>query len=294
MLGAIEGGGTKFLCAVGTSHEDVKNSIRIDTTTPNPTLDQVIRFFEPYDIEALGVGMFGPLDLRPGDLRGTLLKTPKKGWTGAPVGPRLREALGIPVRLDTDVNAAALGEYLWGAAKGANPVLYVTVGTGVGGGLLVGGEPVHGLMHPEVGHLPVPTLDYQGHPDNFHGTCPFHGRCLEGLASGPALAARMARAPETLPDDHPVWRLTARYIGRALASVVLVASPQRIVVGGGVGSRAALMPVIREELQRALGGYLPRQEVGEQIEGYVVPPGLGGSSGLAGAFALAAQSRAPA
>ena len=289
MLGAIEGGGTKFLCAVGEGHDAVVASQRIQTRTPDETLEEVAAFLGRYELEAVGIGMFGPLELSAGPRWGSLLRTPKPDWSDAPVASRISEALGgVPVAIDTDVNAAALGEATWGAARGADPVLYLTVGTGVGGGVLVHGAPVHGLMHPELGHLPVPVLtDAEGRPDPFPGACLFHGRCLEGVASGPALHARLGLSAEEIADEHPVWELTGRYVGHALASAVLVLSPERIVVGGGVATRPALLPAARRALSEALAGYVARPQLGASIDEYVVRPGLGDRSGIAGAFALA-------
>lgn len=289
MLGAVEGGGTKFICEVGEAQDRVVASTRIPTTTPEETLDQVLAFFAPFRLEALGLALFGPLELRPGPTQGTLLTTPKPGWAGVPVAGRLGSALGVPVAVDTDVNAAALAEQRWGAARGADPVLYLTVGTGVGGGLVVHGQPVHGLLHPELGHLLIQTGAAE---DSFAGVCLHHGRCLEGLASGPAVRARTGATPEELPDEHPVWELVGRLVGNALAAAVLVCSPQRIVLGGGVGSRRAVLEAARRSLVATLAGYVPRPEVSaEGVASWLVAPGLGERSGVAGAFGLAEQAR---
>jgi len=229
-----------------------------------------------------------------------MLVTPKPGWSHAPIRARF-DALGVPMRLDTDVNAAALAEQTLGAASGADPILYVTVGTGIGVGVVVHGEPVHGLLHPEMGHVPVPPFA----DDPFEGSCPFHGRCLEGVASGTALRARLggpslngdwalgpgpSAAGENLADDDPVFVLVGRYLGQALGSAVLTLSPERIVVGGSVASRPAVIPALRAALLSTLAGYVPALDA-SSIERYVVPPHFA-DSGLRGAFLLAARARA--
>lgn len=284
VLGAIEGGGTKFVCEVGTGPDEVHESIRVETTTPDETLGRCIALLAKHRVRAVGVGMFGPLDLA----RGATLRTPKPGWDGVDVRGRLVEALGVPVAVDTDVNAAAVAEARHGAGRGKDPVVYVTVGTGVGGGVVVRGRPLHGLMHPELGHLAVPRLTgLDGAPDTFDGVCPFHGRCLEGLVAGPALTKRLGHPIETLPDTAPLFALAGRYLGHALASVVLVLSPERIIVGGGVGARPSLLSAARASLSEALGGYLPWDGLGTSLDALLVPPGLGARAGICGAFALA-------
>jgi fructokinase len=289
LLGAIEGGGTKFACAVGYGPEQIIEEIRIETRDPETTLRDIESFFDGQQMAALGVGMFGPLELRPGDNQGSLLATPKPGWAGFPLLKRLRRLFRIPVAIDTDVNTAALGEARVGAAVGLGVVLYVTVGTGVGGGVLVNGQPLHGLMHAEFGHIPMPILrDSAGRLDTFTGSCPYHGRCLEGLISGPALLRRTGKRGETLEPDDVAFDWAARYLGVGLASAVLILSPERIIVGGGVMASARLLPRVRAALVDALANYVVRREVtGAFIDTYVVPPGLGSHSGIAGAFVLA-------
>ena len=295
LVGAVEAGGTKVLCAIGTGPEDVRAEVRVPTTTPAETLAAVVRFFRDAGaaqgaIAALGVGSFGPIDLRTGSPTfGFITSTPKPGWAQTDVAGELRRALGVPVGFDTDVNAAALGEWRWGAAQGLESVLYLTVGTGIGGGALVRGEPVHGLVHPEMGHLRVP---HDQAADPFPGACPFHNDCLEGLASGPAMAARWGQAAETLAPDHPGWALEARYLALALHNYVCTLSPQRIVVGGGVAAAAPLLPLVRRELRGLLNGYIRAREVQDELDRYVVPPGLGGRSGVLGGLALAERTLA--
>lgn len=293
LLGAIEGGGTKFVCAVGDGHEHIVDEVRIATGEPEATLGEVIAFFRKYPIEALGIGMFGPLELRAGEEHGRILATPKPGWAGFPFLEYLEQHLAVPTGVDTDVNAAALGEAHFGAARGAQVVLYVTVGTGVGGGILVHGRPLHGLMHAEFGHIQMPQLaDASGNLDTFEGSCRYHGRCLEGLIAGPSLLRRTGIKGEALPSDHPAFDWAARYLGVGLATAVLTLSPERIVIGGGVMASAHLLPKVRASLQTSLAGYVQREELtGDAIDQYVVPPGLGTRSGIAGAFVLAEHAR---
>ena len=292
LLGAIEGGGTKFVCAVGSSAECIMDTCRIDTRDPETTLRDVVDFFARHPIEALGIGMFGPLELRAGANHGSLLATPKPGWAGYQFLKCLEKHFAIPIAIDTDVNAAALGEARAGAAQGCNVVLYVTVGTGVGGGVLVEGRPLHGLMHAEFGHVPVPVLrDVDGQWDTFEGSCPYHGRCLEGLIAGPALLRRTGKRGETLDPTDVAFDWAARYLGVGLASAVLTLSPERIVVGGGVMASARLLPKVRASLIEALAGYVVRDELTTTgIDAYVVPPALGAHAGISGAFVLAEQA----
>jgi fructokinase len=299
--GAVEGGGTKFVCAVGTGPGRILARTRIETTTPEATLRQVCDFLarkaEEVPLAAVGVACFGPLELDPGAPEfGSMLATPKPGWSGAPIREPIRERLGVPVVVETDVNGAALGEWRWGAARGCDPVLYLTVGTGIGGGIVLGGRPLHGLLHPEMGHIPLPRLTWpDGRLDDFPGTCPFHGACFEGLASGPALAARCGgTSPEALDPEHPVWELEAGYVASALATYVLVLSPQRIVVGGGVTQSGHFLARVRRRLPQVLAGYVKRPQVNTDVDSYVVAPRFGQEAGLIGALALAEGARGKA
>lgn len=287
LYGAIEAGGTKFVCAVGTGPEDLRAELVFPTSTPQETLAKCVEFFRAQaPIDALGVGCFGPLELRRGAARyGHVTTTPKAGWANADVVGPLQAALRVPVGFDTDVNAAVLGEARFGAARGLDSAIYVTVGTGIGGGALIAGKLAHGLVHPEMGHLLLPR-----EPDDhdFAGTCPFHGaRCWEGLASGPAIERRWGRRAETLPADHPAWDLEARYIASALTTLVLVLSPERLILGGGVMQGGALLPLIRQYLTRSLAGYVQAEAVLEHLPQFVVPPLLGARAGIVGGLALA-------
>lgn len=294
MLGGIEAGGTKFVCVIGTGPDDLRAELRVPTTTPAETLRAVLGFFDSQrplhgPIEALGIGSFGPVDLDPeSPTWGFITATPKPGWAHTDLAGTLRCELGVPVAFDTDVNAAALGEWRHGAAQGLDTCLYLTVGTGIGGGAIAGGRLLHGLVHPEMGHVRVPrdAADLA-----FPGICPFHGDCLEGLASGPAMAARWGVPPESLPPEHDAWTLEARYLALALAGFVCTLSPQRIIVGGGVMAEPSLLPRVRQQLQMLLGGYIQAPEVLTGIDRYLVAPALGSRAGVIGALVLAGQAR---
>lgn len=293
--GGIEAGGTKFVCAVGTGPEDVRAEVQFPTTTPAETLGRAIAFFQAQqerglDLAGVGIGSFGPLDPDPASPTfGHITTTPKPGWAWVDVVGTVRGALGVPVRFDTDVNAAALGEARWGAAQGLHTFLYLTVGTGIGGGGLVHGNLLHGLVHPEMGHIRIPH-DWQEDP--YPGCCPYHGDCLEGLASGPALEGRWGQRGEALPPDHPAWDLEARYLALALVDFICTLSPQRILLGGGVMRQRHLFPRIRRAVQDLLAGYIRARALSEEVEAYIAPPGLGDRAGVLGALALAAQAPA--
>jgi fructokinase len=288
-FGGIEGGGTKFVCVIGSDPEDIQAESRFPTTTPEETLGRAVDFFhERGGIDALGIACFGPLDLRlESATYGRVLSTPKPGWSGADLVGRLRQAFDIPIGLDTDVNAAALGEGLWGAGHGMDTFIYLTVGTGIGGGVFAEGQLLHGLLHPELGHLPLP---HDRSRDPFEGTCPFHGDCFEGLACGPAMEKRWGRRAESLPEDHPAWDLEAEYISLALASYLYTVSPQRIIVGGGVGSNLHLLEKVRRKTRAGLNGYIQARALLEEMDSFIVPPGLGIRAGAAGALALARRA----
>ena len=290
LFGGIEGGGTKFVCAVGTGPDDIRAETRFPTTNPAETMGRAISFFQEQvaafgPILALGLACFGPLDPDPASPTfGHILPTPKPGWTNADIVSPLRAALKVPVGFDTDVNGAALSEARWGAAQGCDPVLYITIGTGIGGGLLVNGHLSHGLQHPEMGHIRLP---HDLLADPFPGVCPFHGDCFEGLAAGPAMEKRWGLKAETLPVDHPAWDLEAHYIALAVANFIVTVSPQRIILGGGVTQQEHMFPMIHQKVRTLLNGYVSSPLVGERIAEYIVPPGLGARAGVLGAIALA-------
>lgn len=287
LYGGLEAGGTKCVCAVGSGPGQLQALTRFATTTPAETLSRVIAFFTPYRpaLLALGVASFGPLDPRPASARfGHITSTPKPGWANTDMVGPLQRALGVPVAFDTDVNAAVLAEHRWGAAQGLDTCLYLTVGTGIGGGALVNGRLLHGFLHPEMGHIRVPH-DRQADP--FPGLCPYHGDCLEGLASGPALAARWGQPAETLASEHPAWALEAHYLGLGLVATICLLAPQRLVIGGGVMQQQRLWPLVRAQVRHVLNNYMSLPTSHNTLEDYVVPPALGAQAGVLGAIALA-------
>lgn len=295
LYGGIEAGGTKFVCAIGTGPQDIRAEVRFPTTMPQETLQRAVDFFQAQEallgepLAAVGIASFGPVDLIPGSpTYGFITSTPKPGWRNVDVVGPIRRALGVPVSFDTDVNGAALAEGLWGAARGLDTFIYLTIGTGIGGGGMVGGTLIHGLLHPEMGHLRIP---HDRERDPFEGCCPYHGDCLEGLASGPALEARWGVRAERLPPDHPAWDLEAEYLALALHNLVCALSPQRVILGGGVMRQEHLFPRIRARLRDLLNGYIPVPAIlTQEIEAYVVPPGLGDRAGVLGALALAMRA----
>ncbi len=288
LLGALEAGGTKMVCSTGDAEGHVFSRESFPTTTPGETLPKLVAFFRAAGVEALGIASFGPVDPRKDSpTYGTITSTPKLAWQNYPLLRAMRDALPIPMEFDTDVGAAALAEYALGAAKGLSSCLYVTVGTGVGGGLVVENNLVHGLLHPEFGHFWL-----RPHPDDPapHGFCPFHDGCLEGLANGPAIERRWGKKAEELPPDHPAWALEAHYLAQMCMTAVLVLSPEKIILGGGVMQQAHLFDPIRRQTQEMLGGYVRHPAILEHIDGYIVPPALGVNSGVTGALLLAARA----
>jgi fructokinase len=284
--GLIEAGGTKFVLGVADADRTIHARERIPTTTPEETLGAAVEWFaaQGADYAAFGIASFGPLDLDPTSASfGCVRPTPKPHWSGASLIEPFSTRFGVPVAIDTDVNGAALSEALWGAGAGLGSVLYLTIGTGIGGGFCSEGHLLRGLSHPEMGHIRMPR-----HPDDldFAGTCPFHCDCLEGLACGPAVIARWGKSLSELPEGHPGKRIIAWYIGRALATFQTVMEPARIVLGGGVTATEGLLDLIRAEALAANGGYT----VGK-IDELIVPPGLGDNAGLLGALALALALR---
>ncbi|HME37928.1 MAG TPA: ROK family protein [Steroidobacteraceae bacterium] len=294
-FGGVEAGGTKFVCAVGDERGKIHADVRFPTTDPISTLGKVRAFLEEHSsrfgkLAGIGVGSFGPVELdRTGARYGFIGPTPKPGWSGTDIVGTLARAFSCPIGFDTDVNAAALAEHRWGSARDVKNLVYVTIGTGIGGGVIVDGAPIHGLMHPEIGHI-YPrrhALDLA-----FDGVCPFHGDCLEGVASGPAILARTGASLQQLDEAHPQWEIEADYLGQLCAQLVVTLSPQRIVMGGGVMSQARLLPLVRRRMQRWLGGYIDRDQLLAGIDRYVVPPELGVHAGVLGALALAMDAAA--
>jgi fructokinase len=291
VYGGIETGGSKWQCAVGSAPDDLRANETLPTTTPKETIDRVVAFFEREGpVEAIGIGSFGPLDGKVSSPTwGHITTTPKPGWAHADVGQEIQRRLSVPVVFDTDVNAAAYGEHLWGAAKGLDTFCYITVGTGIGGGGMARGKLLHGLVHPEFGHMRIPH-DLEADP--FPGVCPYHGDCWEGLASGLAIEARWGRSAVDLAGDEAVWELEARYLALGLVCVICVLSPERIVLGGGVLSAPGLLPLVHREIGTLMNGYLDNAAVGDGIADYVTLPQLGSLSGVLGGIGLAQNGSA--
>jgi fructokinase len=295
LFGGVETGGTWCVCAIGSGPEEIVAEEQFPTTEPAETLARIVEFFRAGpEVEAIGIGSFGPVDLDPDSAGwGSVTTTPKPGWQHVSVAPVIREQLGVPVAFDNDVNAAALGEHRWGAGQGTASLCYLTIGTGIGAGLLIDGRPWHGLVHPEVGHIRIPR-EHDRERNRFGGVCPVHGDCWEGVASGPALEQRWGLTPKELPDEHEAWGLEAEYVALGILSIVLVFSPERVIVGGGVMDHARLLDAVRRRLRRLMAGYLPTPLLVEKIESYLVAPGLGDRAGVLGAIALAQSSVAHA
>jgi fructokinase len=289
LYGGIEAGGTKFVCVVAGGPGEIADEIRYQTSMPQETLGRAVQFFQPFvasgQIRAIGVGAFGPLDLNPeSPTYGQITATPKPGWSHTDVLGTLESALEIRIALDTDVNVAALGEYRWGASKGCDPSLYLTIGTGIGGGYIKDGRSLVGMLHPEMGHLRIP---HNREADPFPGICPFHEDCFEGLASGPAIEKRLGLSGARIPENDPFWNIEADYIASALMNYILTLSPKKIILGGGVMQREFLFSRVRWRVRELLNGYVSSRSLLENIDDYIVRPGLGNQSGSLGAIALA-------
>lgn len=290
LYAGIEAGGTKFVCAVGTGPEDIRAKTSFSTSTPQETIAKTKEFFRAQEsihgkISAIGVASFGPLDPNPASpTYGYITSTPKPGWANFNFVSALEGDYNLPIKFDTDVNGAALGEYRWGAAQGLDTFVYLTIGTGIGGGGLVNGRLMHGLIHPEMGHIALPH-DFDADP--YKGGCPFHGDCLEGLANGPAIKARWGQSAESLPPDHPAWVLEANYLALGLVNFIYILSPQRIIMGGGVMKQSHLFPLIRKKVLDILNNYVKSKQILEYIDDFIVPPALGSNAGVLGALALA-------
>ena len=288
LFGALEAGGTKMVLSIGNENNEILERASIPTRGPEETIREMNDWFAARGIAALGIGTFGPVDLDERSPKyGWITTTPKLEWIDTPLLPAMRARLGVPAMIDTDVNAAALAEYELGAAKGLNSCLYVTVGTGVGAGLVVEGNLVHGMMHPELGHMLLRQEEGDPTPDGF---CPYHKGCLEGLANGPAIEKRWGRSAKELPEDHPAWDLEARYLAQMCVDVVCAVSPEKIILGGGVMQQKHLFPRIRAAVRERLNGYIAMPQILREIDSYIVEPGLGTASGATGALLLARRA----
>ena len=280
---AIEAGGTKFICGIGNEKGEIFEKISIPTTVPEETMKKVIEYFKEKEFEAMGIGSFGPIDpVKSSETYGCISKTPKPHWSDYNIVGELKKNFNVPMEFDTDVNGAALGESLWGAGKGLNNVMYITVGTGIGAGAVVNGKMLQGLTHPEMGHISIKRNEN----DKYKGKCPFHSDCLEGLASGPAIEERWGEKGYNLEDKNEVWELEAYYLAQALVNYILILSPERIIMGGGVMKQKHMFPLIRKNVKEFLNGYVHKKEILEDIDNYIVYPGLEENSGLIGSLAL--------
>ncbi|SFE98310.1 fructokinase [Paenibacillus algorifonticola] len=282
-IGAIEAGGTKFVCGVGNEHGVIEDRVSFPTEKPEITMANVVGYFKDKQVEAIGVGTFGPINIdKSSPQYGFVTTTPKPGWGNFDFLGALKAHFDVPYGWDTDVNAAAYGEAVWGAAKGLDSCVYYTIGTGVGVGVYSEGKLVHGLVHPEGGHILT-----RRHPeDTYDGFCPYHGDCLEGVAAGPAIEKRWGVKAVELPPEHKAWEMEAFYIAQAVAGSILLLSPRKIILGGGVMHQLQLFPLIYAEVKRALNGYVQAAEILHNIEDYIVSPGLGDNAGLCGSLAL--------
>ena len=283
LIGGIEAGGTKMVCAVGDENGVVKDRTSLPTRQPEETFADMIAYYRNWDIQALGIGCFGPVDLnRQSRTYGYITKTPKPGWGNCDIVGAFKDALGVPVGFDTDVNGAVLGEVTWGAAKGLDSAIYITIGTGVGVGVYVNGGLLHGLVHPEGGHILLIR-----HPkDTYEGKCPFHKNCVEGLAAGPSIEARWGKKAAELADRDEVWEMEAYYIAQAITDYILSYSPQKIILWGGVMHQEKLFGMVRKEVLNLLNGYVAHEMITEHIDQYIVPPALGEDPGIMGAIKL--------
>ena len=286
ILGALEAGGTKMVCAIGDENGNLTDRISFPTETPEKTMPKLISYFKEHNIRALGIGTFGPADLNPeSDTYGYITTTPKLAWANFNIRGAFADTLQIPVGFDTDVNAAVLGEASFGCLKNIQNGIYLTIGTGIGAGILAEGRLLHGMLHPEGGHILL-----ERHPkDTYTGCCPYHKNCFEGLASGPAIEGRYGKKAIELTSLPEVWELEADYIAKALVSYILILAPERIVLGGGVMHQTQLFPLIRKRTTELLGGYIKTGQL-ENMDTYIVPPSLNDNQGVLGCLMLARNS----
>ena len=287
MYGALEAGGTKMVCAVGDENGRILEQISIPTTTPDETMPKILDYFKTKDICAIGIACFGPIDLdKKSNTYGYITSTPKTEWKNFNIVGCVRDALHIPVGFDTDVNGSLLGEITYGCAKGLTDAIYLTIGTGIGGGVMTNGKLLHGMLHPELGHIIIGKRA----DDKGECVCPFHDSCFEGLAAGPSIEKRWGRKAKELSDDPKVWELEADYIGTALVNFCMTLSPQKIILGGGVMHQMQLFPLIRDVFKKKMAGYINTKTL-ENLETYIVPASLNDDQGIMGAIKLAIDAK---
>lgn len=285
-IGALEAGGTKMVCAIGDENGNIFEQISIPTESPEETMPKMIEYFKAKNIDALGIGCFGPICLdKSSDKYGYITSTPKLMWRDYNIVGEFAKALNIPVGFDTDVNASCLGEATYGAGKGLSNVVYITIGTGIGAGILVEGKLLHGNLHPEAGHIKLLR-----HPkDNYEGKCPYHKDCFEGLAAGPAIEARAHISAKELKQDDIAWDIEAYYIAEAICTYILTLAPQKIILGGGVMHQTHLFPMIQNYVTNMLNGYINTNELSD-IKNYIVPAGLKDNQGIVGCLVLGSNT----
>lgn len=281
MLGAIEAGGTKFVCAVGDMDYNVVDLIELPTTTPEETMDKVRSFFKEYNVSAMGIGSFGPAEIRPNSPKyGCITTTPKIKWKNFNILDSIKDSINVPMVFHTDVTMAALGETKFGAGQGVSNCIYITIGTGIGVGAVINGQLLQGMSHPEMGHVFV-----KRHPtDDFIGVCPYHQDCLEGLASGPAIEKRWNKKANLLAENEEVWEMEGYYIAQALITYILTLSPEKIILGGGVLKQRQLLPIIYKHVKELNKGYVAFEQLEDRILDYIVTPGIEGLSAIKGGF----------
>ncbi|HEX3022816.1 MAG TPA: ROK family protein [Lachnospiraceae bacterium] len=286
-IGALEAGGTKMVVAIGNENGEIFERASIPTQTPETTMPQLIDYFKSREVDMLGIGCFGPIDLdRNSDTYGYITSTPKLAWKNYDIVGVFKEHLKVPVGFDTDVNASAIGEATWGITKELDTSLYITIGTGIGVGVIVNGKPLHGMLHPEAGHI----LLSKHAQDSFNGICPYHSNCFEGLASGPSIEARYGKKAIDLADNKMVWELESYYIAQAIANYILTISPKRIVLGGGVMHQEQLLPLVRDKVNRIINGYVNTKEL-KDMDNYIVLPSLSDNQGILGCIKLALDEK---
>lgn len=287
LYGALEAGGTKMVCAIGDETGKIHEQVSIPTTTPDETMPEIISYFRDKGIEAIGIACFGPIDLdRKSETYGFITSTPKTAWKNFNIVGYVEKALGIPVGFDTDVNGSLLGEITYGCAQGLTDAIYLTIGTGIGGGVMTNGKLLHGMMHPELGHVIIAKRS----DDKGQCVCPYHESCLEGLAAGPSIEKRWGRSAKELTDDAAVWELEADYIGTALVNYCMTLSPQKIILGGGVMHQMQLFPLIRRVFKEKMAGYINTKTL-ENLDEYIVPASLNDDQGIMGAIKLAIDAK---
>ena len=281
-LGALEAGGTKMVCAIGDEKGNIEERVSIPTKTPEETIPLLIDFFKQRNIDALGIGCFGPLELnKKAEKYGYITTTTKLVWRNFDFLGSMKKALQCPVGFDTDVNGSVLGEVTFGQAKGKSCALYLTIGTGIGAGIYIEGKLLHGMLHPEAGHVLITRRE----TDTYGGKCPYHKNCLEGLAAGPAIEGRYGKKAVDLAEEEDVWDLEADYIAQALTGYILTLSPEIIILGGGVMHQMQLFPLIRKKVTEYLGGYVNTEELSD-MEHYIVPASLHDDQGIMGCLEL--------